>query len=249
VKPTTAKPLVSRVRTDLYGSPHYYLWTDALQAQSLARAATNKWNRGTYVRWALNTAWAAFEMACGEALEGPGLGNRFKVILNAAIDAKGLPALDWGQGLWQKVGDVYKARIKYVHVNAKIDQADLFAPVEEADKAITTLQEGIKAIYIHAGKVIPAWANLTAENGLHNSSASAHLTVIRAGVKQDDPDAIKLTYISQGEEYTSEVYPPGTDPEPLIEDLLYRIIVPISAIRVYRGDELWIEEQLPMRGT
>jgi hypothetical protein len=30
---------------------HYHIWTDALHARALAHEASNRWDRGTYVRW------------------------------------------------------------------------------------------------------------------------------------------------------------------------------------------------------
>ncbi len=52
---------------------HYHLWTDALYARALSREANNRWDRGTYVRWALLTAWIALEIACQDALEEPNI--------------------------------------------------------------------------------------------------------------------------------------------------------------------------------
>jgi hypothetical protein len=40
------------------------------------------------------------------------------------------------------------------------------------------------------------------------------MTLLIGGVKKDDPEAIRLNYVSQGLEYTSAIFPPGTDPEP-----------------------------------
>jgi hypothetical protein len=94
----------------LITTSHDHLWTDALHARELARQARNDWDRGAYVRWAVNTAWTAFESACGDALGATGLGNRFKEKMNGAISNLSLPALDWSQGLWQKVLKIYELR-------------------------------------------------------------------------------------------------------------------------------------------
>jgi hypothetical protein len=84
------------------------------QAQHLAREASNDWDRGTYVRWTISSAWTAFELACEDATGAKGLGYRFKDKLDGALSAKGI-ALDWGQGLWQQVLLIHKLRIEYVH--------------------------------------------------------------------------------------------------------------------------------------
>jgi hypothetical protein len=91
-------------------SPHYHIWTDALHGRRLAREATNEWDRGTYVRWAIASAWTAFEATCEHLTGASGLGNRFKDQLNGALDAKGWPRPDWGSGLWQDVLKVYNLR-------------------------------------------------------------------------------------------------------------------------------------------
>lgn len=41
---------------------HYHIWTDALHARALSHEASNRWDRGTYVRWTLMTAWIALEI-------------------------------------------------------------------------------------------------------------------------------------------------------------------------------------------
>ena len=48
-------------------SPHYHVWTDALYARSLARSAKNDWDLGSHVRWCVQSAWTAFEMAAEDA--------------------------------------------------------------------------------------------------------------------------------------------------------------------------------------
>lgn len=64
--------------TKVVESPHYHLWTDALHARSLARQAHNKWDRGTYVRWCVNTSWTALEVACQDSTEDPNISYSFR---------------------------------------------------------------------------------------------------------------------------------------------------------------------------
>lgn len=232
----------------LVTTSHYHLWTDALHVRELARQARNDWDRGAYVRWAVNTAWAAFEAACGDALGATGLGNRFKDNVNKAVSKVSLPALDWSQGLWQKVLKIYKLRKEYIHV--ALPQNHLFAKVSEADEAISTLREAIKAIYLHAGKAAPAWADDDRDRGWDDGGGQmGTLTVLRQKADPSNPDVVKVAHIYRGNEYTTEILPPGTDPEPYIENLLINTSMPISMVKIYRGNTLIEERPIPMRGT
>jgi rhamnogalacturonyl hydrolase YesR len=139
----------------LVDSISYHLWTDALHARELARTTDDNWDRGTYVRWTVNTAWSAFEMVCEECLGTNGLGNRFKDNLDRAVAARGLSPLQWGQGIWQQVLDVYQKRKDYTHVSSSIAQTRLLASVQEADAAISVLRTAIQAIAQLSGATSP----------------------------------------------------------------------------------------------
>ena len=231
--------------------PHYHMWTDAIHARDLARQAPNDWDLGSYVRWTVNTAWTAFEMVCEEALGVTGLGYRFKPNLEAAFEEKGLSKPDWGQGLWQDVARVHGWRKDYVHPG--IPQERLFAPLDQAEEAITILREAIKHIYVRAGRPVPDWPD-DDENPepprLGGAMVgTAHIMVTRAGVSADDPEAIRVAYVQRGEEKVSEICPPGTDWAPLVDTLIRGLRVPASAVGVYRGAELVEEVRLHMRGS
>lgn len=229
-------------------SSHYHIWTDALHAQALAHKAANKWDRGTYVRWTIITAWTAFEMACENALETSGIGKRFKENLNKAISKKGLSQIDWGSGLWQKIINIHQSRKKFVHLN--VSQERLFADVKDADEAISILRDAIRTIFNNAGKLPPAWVEDNFDTGWDTGRRSAaNLTVTRSGVDENDPRTLKLAYDYKGREHIHEILPPETDPKMMVEDLLSRIIIPISAVRVYRGKEVVLEKKLQMRGN
>ena len=231
----------------LVDSAHYHLWTDALHARSLAYQARNKWDRGTYVRWTIITAWTVFEIACEEALETHGIGRRFPDNLNNAISRKSLSSLDRSRGIWQQVLEVHKSRKKYVHVN--ISQKQLFPDTAEAENAIQVLRNAIKAIYSYVGKSHPSWIEDDFDRGWDDGSDPAHGTLTHQGVDVNDPFVIKITYIYKGREHISDIYPSGTDPAPYIRDFISKIRAPISAIRVYRGTQLIEEQQLQVRGT
>ena len=229
-------------------SPHYHIWTDALHARSLSHQAANRWDRGTYVRWSITTAWTAIEMACGDALETTGIGQRFKENINEAVAKKELPLLKWGSGIWQKVLEVHKSRTEFVHVNTS--QEALFAEAEDADNAIDVLQQAIRSIYDHAGKSPPKWVDDSDDRGWDTGrDLLGHATVIRAGVNENENEPIKITYTYKDREYVCEVLPAGADPEPVIDRLIKNVNIPISRVRAYVGDMILVDRDLPMRGT
>jgi hypothetical protein len=152
--------------------------------------------------------------------------------------------LDWGQGIWQQVRQIHKLRNEYVH--RAIPEEHLFAQVEQADKAISVLRDAIHDLYFRLGIPSPEWID-DDENPVVPKRGLAHLTV--TGARGDDPNAIRITYIFQGREYEYRLLPPGTDPSPFLDELIRKILVPVSAVRAYRGDTLFDEVEVRMRGS
>lgn len=229
-------------------SSHYHIWTDALHARELARQTANRWDRGTYVRWTITTGWTALEMACEQALETNGIGRRFKENLDAAVQAKGLPPLNWGAGVWQELSRVHKLRKDFVHIN--FDQEKLFPQTTDAEKSLNTIRKVIKEIFVHSGKNPPEWVEDDQDRGWDTGNKSfANSTVTRAGANIEDPNCFKVNYIHKDKEYTTEVLPPEADYMPVVEHLLENIRIPITSVRVYRGEEMVFERNLKMRGA
>jgi hypothetical protein len=226
-------------------SPHYHLWTDALHARYLARNAQNAWDLGTYVRWTVSSAWTAFEATCEEVLKTDRLGSEFELRFDLAADAGGIPPPDWGRGLWQKVSTAYEWRKEYVHRG--LSQGRLFAPLSEADESISVIRAAVKDLYRLAGLTSPEWVNDDA-NPVEPGSVT-HLTALYPGADQNDPTRILVTYMYRGTEHEWAVLPSGTDPTVKMVELLHRFLVPISAVRAYRGDELLDEWEVKSRGS
>lgn len=229
-------------------SSHYHIWTDALHARELARQAKNRWDMGTYVRWAITTGWTAFEMACEHALETEGIGRRFKENLNNAIQIKSLTPINWGSGVWQQVLNVHSQRKEFVHIN--FDQEKLFLEVVEAERSIQILREAIKSIYFIARKEPPNWVVDDQDKGwdnAHKSFANAYST--RAGANEDDPSCYKVVFVHKDKEYLNEILPPNFDFMVSVDHLLKNVIIPITAIKVYQGNAVVFERQFKMRGA
>jgi hypothetical protein len=229
-------------------SHHYHLWTDALHARALAHQSRNDWDRGTYVRWAVTTAWTVLEIACQNALNEPNISYSFRKHLDKAIARGSLTPLNWGSGVWQKVLQLQQLRKNYVH--RFLRETELFPEAAVADNAIDVVRRAVVEIYRHSNRVPPPWIQDNEDRGWNAGRGSmANATVIRAGAKEDDPKVVKIAYVTREKEHVSEVLPPGTDPEPYVEDLLRNIRIPIKAIRVYEGDTLRTERVIKMRGA
>ncbi len=65
----------------------------------------------------------------------------------------------------------------------------------------------------------------------------------------EDPDAIRVCYQYSDSELTYRILLPGTDPTPCMEQLITDIVVPISAVRAYRGSTLVKEILVRMHGS
>jgi hypothetical protein len=233
----------------LVDSNHYHLWTDALHARQLSHQTKNKWDRGSYVRWTIITAWIVLEMSCQDALEEPNISYSFRQNLDDAVANKGFHALDWSKGIWQSVTQLLALRKNCVH--RFIYEINVFPETQIADGCIHTVREAIKDIYDHVNKKYPVWIDDDEDRGWDRLGLSdtANLTLIKAGVNKDDLRAIKIALVMQGKEHISDIYPPGTNPAPIVEDIIGNLSVPINAIRVYEGDTLILERELRMRGA
>jgi len=230
----------------LVDNANFHIWTDALHARELARRAQDQWNRGTYVRWAVNSAWMAFEMACEDALEVSGLKPDFWRGLDDAVAAKGLVPLDRSQGIWSSIARIHNLRRDYTHPG--ITQSKLFAPVQQAEDAIRCLRDGIGSVYGHAGKPTPRWVQADKDMGYPQVSV-AHVVLIHPGVTRDTPNMIRVTHIYQDHEYDLEWLPPGADWRPIVDRFIAEVRIPISKVLVYEGSQIIFSRDLPMRGS
>jgi hypothetical protein len=194
------------------------------------------------------TAWTVLEMACEAALETSGIGRRFKQNLDVACAAKGVHPIDWESGVWQRVTTVQGTRKDFVHINTT--QEKLFSVLEEADRAITIVRDGITDIYDRVGKSPPDWLQDDDDKGWDPGSGTMlHGQAIHGGVAPKGEDTVRTSYEYKDREYDYEFCPPGTDLEPLIERLQQNLRIPVTAVRAYRGRTMIYERKLQMRGT
>src|ERR1019366_33949 len=99
-----------------------------------------------------------------------------------------------------------------------------------------------KDMYSRAGKADPKWVeddeDIYDPRRSGGFSAYAIATVTTAG--GDAPDAVRIAFVFavDGKEHVVRAEPPGTDPEPLIEQILAGMKMAVLAVRVYPGEEL-----------
>lgn len=139
---------------------------------------------------------------------------------------------------------MYGWRKSYVHTSAK---ESLFPPLSQADDAISILRDAIKDLYRRAGADDPAWVN--DDQDIFDPRRTTHgiPTLIHPG--GDRPNAIRISILSFGKEYDVLKLPPSENWEHRVEELLAGLRMPVSTIRVYRGDELEGEVEVRMRGN
>lgn len=230
-------------------SIQYHVWSDALHARQLARQTESPWDRGAYVRWAIQTSWTAYENVCTDALEVKGLGMRFRSVFDEAVAKKGLLRVNWGEGIWQDVLQVYGMRKDIVHVVPSISREKLMAPLSQADQAISVLRNGIRAVSDLVGLPHPPWVTDDSDPGWQGrgSGVTAEAYFVRAGARKDDPECIRITYVLRGREHLNEIAPPDTPPGPMLDKLICSLNIPVEAVRAYRGKELLEERKTNMR--
>ncbi len=231
----------------LVDNNHYHLWSDALHAKALAHQARNKWDRGTYVRWCINTAWTVLEMACQDALQDKKISYSFKQNLENAMQTKSLPKLDWGTGIWQEVGQIQELRKDSVHRFA--DESNLFPEAEIADRAVDVIRKGVVDIYLRTGNDIPKWISDDKDAGWDNGGSFADALVIRKGANPNDPQTIRINYVYKDREHESDILPPDVDWQSYYEDLIEGIRAPISKVIVYQGKSVLKEQYFSIRGN
>lgn len=206
------------------------------------------------VRNAVIAACTTLEMACCDSLGLLELPDRvFKEGLKKALNDAGKTPIDFGSGLWQDVLNIQKFRNNYIHIGGKL--MDLYPLPSAAEDAIKIIREAIHDIYRRMGKSSPKWVALDESGGWPQPGGfrmTGHLTVSRVGADPNAPDTYSIVLVTETGEEKPTIYLAGTTPEEdvfeEVEDLLGRLNVPFSAVRVYRGPDLIYEDNFDMGG-
>lgn len=226
---------------------HYHIWTDALHAAALARESINKWDRGTYVRWGITSAWIALEVACQDALNNNNISYSFQKNINESISQGDFQKINWGCGVWQRVKAVQELRKNYVHRFST--ENELYPSHTIAQDAIDTIRSAIKDIYKIVNKPVPVWVDDNADKGFDKSpSFEGHLTCTEKGADKNNPECFVLSYITKGKEYDSLITLSHSSICREIENIKINSTVPIDSIIVRKGSEIVEEYKLKMRG-
>lgn len=221
----------------------------------MANEAANNYLSSMCVRNAILSAWTTLEMACCDALEIEKLEREFKESLHAEFDKRKIPRLNFASGLWQEINSTVKGyRKRFVH--SGVTFADRFPPVSIAEEAISTIRQAIHDIYAQVGKPSPRWIDHDQSEGWQGRSSlgvtgTAHLTLLHAGAGLATPGVVKIVLVTpQGEEKATRYLPPTTSDDEVfwwVEDYLGKLNVPFRAIRVYRGQDIILDENIEVR--
>lgn len=196
----------------------------------------------------ITTSWTALEIACQDALNEPNISYSFRRNLDVAIQKQNFDRLEWGSGIWKRLSNLQNRRKGYVH--RFISENDFFPDASIADESIDIIREAVIAIYQHVNRPVPIWIQDDDDRGWDaGKRGGANNTLIHSGATENDPKVIKLFYVHLGKEKLTGILPTGTDYLPYVKDLIHKIRVPISAIKVYEGNALVHERELNMRGT
>lgn len=198
------------------------------------------------------SCWIALEMACQDALGDNTISYSFKQNMDKAIEKLRLEKLEWGKGLWHRVSKLQKLRKNCTH--RFLSESNLFPTERVANEAVNIARDAVKDIYRRVGKAAPKWINDDYDQGWASKGFDSFGTgfEIRQGVILGNPDNIRFAYVYKDREYTWDVYPAGTDPEPLLERMIESLVRPISKAIVYKGNNILkaIEYDLTsIRGT
>lgn len=183
-------------------SLHYHVWTDALRGRDLAQTARDEWDRGTFVRWSISSAWTAFEHAVNDALGLTSTGSHFWPHFDDGCRKLGIDPPQRGHGLWQQVAEIHILRKNYTHLKVVDQPTLLLKDAAHAEKAIKHLREAIQDLHARLKNQPPEWIE---DDVLpkHPSGSRGTLTIGHGGVDPDDPDAIQVRYQYARQSYSA----------------------------------------------
>lgn len=178
---------------------HYHVWSDALHARELAKETRNQWDRGSYVRWSIISAWIVLEVACQDATGEKDISYKFRENLDSTLQSKFSISIDWKHGVWKQVSDLQGKRKKYMHQS--ISDLARFPKSTMAVKAIETVRQAVKDIYSMKGKAYPSWIDDDETNGFdRRESVSINANCVSDNAKKGDPETIEVYRVSEGQE-------------------------------------------------
>lgn len=206
------------------------------------------WDRGVYVRWTITTAWTAFERACELAFPAASVNKGKRGLLgniSNELQALGLAPLDLKTRPWSLLNETRELRNKFTHRDCL--RAELLTSLSDAENSIETVRSCLIDLFARLGRTPPTWIESdSVPRSLGGSMA--WLAVVHAGAL-DDPEPVSVRVVFGGHEIETAVMKCSDDPWPSVEHTVVSVMVPIRAIRIYKGSALVEEVPVDIRGT
>jgi hypothetical protein len=115
-----------------------------------------------------------------------------------------------------------------------------------------TIRKAIHEIYAQVRNQPPRWIDHDQSEGWpRRGGMSGHVMVSYAEADPETPGVVKIVLVTQrGEEKLTRSLPPTTSDDEVfwwVEDYLGKLNFPFNAIRVYRGSDLILDENIEVR--
>ena len=265
---TTRDGAVRALDQRFAGDSVSHLWSDALFARRRARESDdrsnapnkqgkdlanalqevrrnqNLWERGSFVRWTVSTAWSTMEQLFKVELGLPSL-HGIPAVLEEKMLAKGFIPIQSLSPLWLRIDGLRRERNAFTHGSLTYQQR--MAPLDLADQAIRDCRSAVLDSFSCIGRTAPSWIHQDDVPG--NVPTSIGVLSVSGSDLHAAGDPVRIVAIFGGEEFGSRELRGDEDPYPHVQQMIESSIVPLDGVRIYRGQALEDEFVARERGS